>query len=216
MSRITLFSLVLVSAGFTFGDLTGVAQSTANLNQNSYFIQGAVKKPGIYQIDGVPSVLKLITLGGGLSDTYGPTAFIIRRPGPQTATTESDVDFGDGYRLIRVDILGLLKGKFQKDALLEAGDILNIPRTEVFFVVGEVHRTSGYPLRDGMTLGQATSLALGVTGRARVEEVVIFRSDPATGKREEIKVNLGEIMTGKAIDVLIMANDIIVVLKRPH
>lgn len=215
MSRIKMFSLAVIFAGFTQWDLTSAAQSTANLNQNSYFIQGAVKNPGVYQIESSPSALKLITLAGGLSDTYGPTAFIVRRPRSQTETTESEVDFGSGYRFIRVDVLGLLKGEFQKDARLEAGDILNIPPTEVFFVAGEVNRVGVFPMREGMTLRQATSLARGVNSRARIEEVVIFRGDPATGKREEIKVHLGEVMSGKAIDVLIRAGDIIVVPKRP-
>jgi len=209
------FSFVVIFAGFTQWDLTRAAQSTGNLNQSSYFIQGAVKNPGVYQIESSTSALKLITLAGGLSDTYGPTAFIIRRSGPQTETTESEVDFGRGHKLIRVDVLGLLKGEFQKDALLEVGDILNIPPTEVFFVTGEVNRMSIFPMREGMTLRQATSLARGVNSSARTEEVVIFRGNPATGEREEIKVNLGEVMSGRAIDVLIKAGDIIVVPKRP-
>jgi polysaccharide export outer membrane protein len=214
MSNIKMFSLVVILACLTQGDLTSSAQSTANLNQNSYFIQGAVKNPGVYQIESFPSALKLITLAGGLSDTYGPTAFIIRRAGSQTDATESEINFGRGHKLICIDVLGLLKGKFQKDAVLEAGDILNIPPNEVFFVAGEVNRMSMFPIREGMTLRQATSLAHGVNSSAQIEEVIIFRSDPASGKREEIKVN--EVMSGKAIDVLIKANDVIVVPKRPN
>jgi len=209
------FSLVVILAGFTQWNLTGAAQSTANLNQNSYFIQGAVKKPGVYQIESFPSAMKLITLAGGLSDTYGPMAFIIRQSKPQTETIESQVDVGRGHNVIRVDILGLLKGEFQKDAPLEPGDILNIPPNEIFFVTGEVNRMSAFPMSEGMTLRQATSLAQGVNSSAQTEEVVIFRGDPATGNREEIKVNLGEVMSGKAVDVPIKAGDIIVVPKRP-
>src|SRR5262249_36593170 len=34
--------------------------------------------PGVYQMEGRPSLLKLITIAGGLADNHGSTAFIIR------------------------------------------------------------------------------------------------------------------------------------------
>src|SRR6185436_5058910 len=37
-------------------------------NSRSFFIQGAVRSPGVFQIEGKPSLLELITLAGGLSD----------------------------------------------------------------------------------------------------------------------------------------------------
>src|SRR5215472_13813621 len=46
-------------------------------NSCSFFIQGAVRSPGVYQIEGHPSLLKLITLAG-LADNHGSTAFILR------------------------------------------------------------------------------------------------------------------------------------------
>lgn len=46
---------------------------------HTYFIQGAVRRSGVYQIEGRPTLLELLTVGGGLGDNYGTTAFIIRR-----------------------------------------------------------------------------------------------------------------------------------------
>src|SRR5688500_18806701 len=45
-------------------------------NSRSFFIQGAVRNPGVYQIDGPASLLKLIILAGGLAENHGSTAFI--------------------------------------------------------------------------------------------------------------------------------------------
>ena len=57
-----------------------VAYSRAKqYNSRSFFIQGAVRNPGVYQSEGKPSLLELITLASGLSETHGSTAFIIRR-----------------------------------------------------------------------------------------------------------------------------------------
>src|ERR1044071_7093244 len=47
-------------------------------NSRSFFIAGAVQRPGVYQIEGRPSLFKLITIAGGLRENYGSTAFIMR------------------------------------------------------------------------------------------------------------------------------------------
>src|SRR5262249_17621788 len=47
-------------------------------NSHTFIIQGLVTKPGVYQIEGKPSLLKLISVAGGLAENHGTTAFIIR------------------------------------------------------------------------------------------------------------------------------------------
>ena len=209
MARIWFHALVAICCGFAQTGVTSAAQSTERRDQASYFIQGAVRKPGVYMIEGSSSVLKLIALAGGLSETHGATAFIIRRTKPQSAATESAVRPGDEYNVIRIDIPGLLKGETLMNAELLPGDILNIPLAEVFFIQNEANRKSSFPLREGLTLSQAVSLARGGSNNARVGDVTIFRSDP--GPRQEIKVNLADIISGKTTDILIKANDIIVI-----
>src|SRR4030095_8733145 len=44
----------------------------------TFFIQGSVYKPGIYQVEGNPSLLTIIGLAGGLTDTHGSSVFILR------------------------------------------------------------------------------------------------------------------------------------------
>src|SRR5205085_7512755 len=48
-----------------------VTVSVRQSNSRAFFIQGAVRRPGIYQIEGHPSLLKLISVAGGLTDSYG-------------------------------------------------------------------------------------------------------------------------------------------------
>ncbi|HKX31882.1 MAG TPA: polysaccharide biosynthesis/export family protein [Blastocatellia bacterium] len=47
-------------------------------NSRTFFIQGAVKSPGVYVIEGRPSLFKLITIAGGLSENRGSVAYIVR------------------------------------------------------------------------------------------------------------------------------------------
>jgi len=197
-------------------------------NSCSFFIQGAVRSPGVYQIEGHPSLLKLITLAG-LADNHGSTAFILRpiKQSPETANdAKAKADRADGkappasesppddlpeYDLLKVNINGLLRGHPEQNAAISPGDIINIPTTDIFFVSGEVRAPGTFPLREGTTLRQAISMAQGITFKAAAARGIIFREDPATGKREEVKIDIAAVMSGKKEDVLLFANDIIVV-----
>ena len=209
-----------------------------------YFIQGAVRNPGTFQIEGHPSLLKLITIAGGLSDNYGSTAFVIREKkkievaapaGIGVASTEKKVDLTenkkdadkdvvttkagdpeatafdeDRYELLKVNIATLLRGNFEQNITIQSGDIVHIPKSDIFFVAGEVVAPGTFQLREGTTLRQAVSLAQGTKYEGATDRGIIFREDQL-GKRQEIAVDIGAVMAGKKTDIDIMPNDIIMV-----
>jgi polysaccharide biosynthesis/export protein len=214
-----------------------VTVAVRQINSHAFFIQGAVRGPGVYQIEGQPSLLKLITIAGGLAADHGSIAYIIRENKPQfpkaarnaaesitgsqpsstakvqTPAPERTEEEDTKYELITISINGLLKGNFDQNMFVEPGDIVNIPPADVFFVAGEVQAPGSFPLKDGTTLRQAISLAQGTTFKATASRGIIFREDPRTGIRQEIKVDISGVMSGKNEDIAIMANDIIIV---PH
>jgi protein involved in polysaccharide export with SLBB domain len=197
--------LLLVLASMTLGSLpTSYAQSAGAARHNYYFIQGAVRKPGVYQIESAPILLKLITLAGGLTDNHGSTAFIIRELPARAADQEP------AFKLIQVSINALLKGKFAEMAYLEPGDIVNIPHADVYFVSGELKSASEFPFTEGVTVLQAIARARGVTSRAKPVKAIIFRQDPNTGKRHEITVDLDAVTRGKQKDIPLQPNDIVI------
>lgn len=206
-----------------------VSVSVKEFNSRSFFIQGSVRSPGVFQIEGRPSMLELLTLAGGLTETHGANAYIIRRikepaqkeAEPNVAKTVSGNDANGEpeaaleerpkYELKSANINGLLKGRFDQDVLLEPGDIINIPSSDVFFVAGEVNAPGSFALKEGTTLRQAISLAQGTNYKAALNRGVVYRENAKNGKREEVHVDIGAVMGGKKEDVLIMANDIIMV-----
>jgi polysaccharide export outer membrane protein len=218
-----------------------VAVSVLQVNSRTFFIQGAVQRPGAYQIAGQPTLLELITVAGGLSTAFGSTAFIIRRIKPKTSESgtvrsnpaaqedrprtaaksteqpEASVSGDSGsqeepkFELVKVNINGLLRGNFQENVLIEPGDMIHIPPTDVFFVSGEVRAPGQFPLKEGTTLRQAISLAQGTTFEAATARSVIFRENLNTGKREELHVDVKQVMSGKSEDVALRANDIVIV-----
>jgi protein involved in polysaccharide export with SLBB domain len=52
--------------------------SVEQYNSRTFFIQGNVRTPGTYVIEGTPSLFKLITIAGGLTENHGSLAYIIR------------------------------------------------------------------------------------------------------------------------------------------
>lgn len=216
-------------------------------NSRSFFIQGSVRNPGVYQIEGRPTLLELLTVAGGLANDHASTVFIIRRLKRTEAVTPEDnesveptnaststsprpryslpkemkhvtapaaTDSSDEmpqYTLIKKNLVGLLRGNFSQNFFLEPGDIVNIPQTEMFFVAGEVAAPGSFALKEGTSLRQAIALAQGPTFKAAANRTVIFRENPENGQRQEIQIDLNAVMSGKANDYPIQANDIIII-----
>jgi polysaccharide export outer membrane protein len=190
----------------------------------SFFILGAVRKPGVYQIEGRPPLLKLITLAGGPAENRGSSAFIIREIKKKGVSAAAAANASDStadknppeepdYEIKMVNINGMFKGLGigGQDSYLEPGDIVNIPPADVFYVAGEVNAPGSFPLSEGTTLRQAIALSQGTTMNAALGSGVIFRQDATTGKRVEIPIDVGAVMKARKEDVTLMANDIVIV-----
>ncbi len=214
--------------------------SVKQYNSRTFFIQGAVKSPGVYIIQGRPSLFKLITIAGGLQEKHGSTAYIVREvkakpeklesrgqqsgtnePAPATPVAQA-IDNAKGsntaiegdteFELQRAQIGGLSKGRFDQNVLIQPGDVVYIPPAEVFYVSGEVRSPGQYQYREGMTLRQAITLSQGPYFKAKLDKGIIFREDPLTGKFNEIAVNIGAVISkGGTEDIPIYPNDIILV-----
>jgi polysaccharide export outer membrane protein len=252
----TTFELArLVAKGLRDGEYLNnpnVLITVRQYRNQTFFIQGAVRLPGVYQTEGRPSLLTMISLAGGLAENHGSTAFILRpnkakKSGPEadnqiaslqdqtsgsdqtapTPTQAGDQTSGSDqmqspaganapaaapesdYEMIKVNISALYRGQF--DQKVEPGDIINIPRADVFFIAGEVKAPGSFTLKEGTTLRQAVSLAQGLTFNAKASRGVIFREDPIRGARQEIKVDISGVMSGKNEDIPLLANDVVII-----
>ena len=192
--------------------------------RSTLYIQGSVHSPGVYQLEGRPSLLKLITNAGGLDKDHGSTAYIFReidqsgsgRNATEAVPALTSVRSSSGgvseadprYEMHMVNIGALLKGDLSLDSLIKPDDIINIPPTDMFFVTGEVVRPGSFPLREGTTFSHAMSLAEGKTFKA-AGNALILRIDPQTGKQLQIPVDIAAVTKGKKQDILIRPDDII-------
>jgi protein involved in polysaccharide export with SLBB domain len=227
-------------------------------NSRTFFIQGAIKNPGVFVIEGRPSLFKLISIAGGMPENHGSTAYIIRekkvdpakmeraraglpvendekrpaveaeaadqvggaRPTIPTPASRAREDAKSGltaidgeteYELLTANISGFYRGRFEQNLIIQPNDLVYIPPSEVFFVVGEVKSPGQFTLREGSSIRQAISLSQGLLFKAASDRAMIFRQDPATGKLSEIPVDIGAIMNGKKDDVLLAPNDVVMI-----
>lgn len=174
--------------------------------QRRIFLIGAVSRPAPYELVGRLTLLKLISLAGGLTADAGNEIIVMRQ-------------LPDGSRTslkIPVDDL-LLKGDASLDIPLQEDDIISVPLDQMvqIYVTGQVKNAGAFSVRKSNmpTLLRAIAQAGGFSPRADKGDVVIKRFDES-GKEIRIKVNVNNIIKGKDPDIQLRENDVVIVPER--
>lgn len=176
---------------------------------------GAVEKPGTFDVTGQKTILDILALAGGLKQDAGQLLFLIRPPKLEDEAgkvkRDSDSRMPTTYM---IDLDGLLvRGELTLNMPLVHGDVINIPISGKIFVGGEVKSPGGFPLGRRLTLSQAITLASGLKTEAAGSETKIFRYSEKGTDREIILANVYDIQKGKAEDIYLKENDIVIVPK---
>lgn len=170
-------------------------------------VQGAVQRPGIYQMLGPRTLLEIIGEAGGLSGREGERAgreiFVVRKDSR-----------GEQTRL-RLDAQRLVgEGDPNLNIPLQPGDVVVVPfdRKQRVYVSGSVQNPGAVEFleSEGISLLQAITAAGGPNERAKLSSVFIKRRQD-NGEEEQIRLNLKRIKNGKDPDVPLQKNDTVVV-----
>jgi len=162
-------------------------------------VVGYVEKPGVYEISGERSLLEVLAMAGGLNKTAGKTVQISRRRDDRLETLLIDLD-----RLSH-------DGDMRLNLPMMRGDVVNVPKAGVVYVQGSVKKPGAYRLRDAMTVMQAIGAAGGWDDKlANRGGTRLFRRQER-GERQEIPIDIAAINSGRAEDVRLAENDIVVV-----
>jgi len=151
-------------------------------------VLGAVAKPDVYQLRGPRRLADVLALAGGLTAEASGEITILR---PR----------GDGDQVWTVSA--------RDNPWDEAHDTVRASKAGVVYVVGEVGRAGGFPLRDQEPISvlKALSLAGGLGRTASARRARIIRT--AQGFREEIPVQVGDILDGRVPDVPLVPGDVL-------
>ena len=202
-------------------------------NSQPISIVGAVRHPMVYQAVRPTTLLQVLAEAGGIGDDAGGDV-IITRPrhidpqadNPKTPQTSadppSDPPAADppaadpppvAPQIITVHLQELLDSGISKDIPVQGGDVIRVPTAGIVYVIGPgIAQPGGYVLQghgQNVTILRVVALAHGLTGFAKADSSVILRTNPDTGKREEIRVRIKQIEKNKAPDVPVMSNDVL-------
>ncbi len=169
----------------------------------SVSVQGAVQRPGVYQLRGNDTLLDVIGQAGGLTGEHGRQIVVLRRAA-EGAERRAEIDLA---RLVE-------QGDLSLNISLRPGDIVLVPpaRQLRVYVTGAVRQPGAfeYSSAEGITVLQAVIAAGGPTERANLRHVRITRLLP-DGTKQRIKVNLKRIKRGKDEDLILQENDTVLV-----
>ena len=192
-----------------------VSVSITDFRSGPVSVLGAVKNPGIYQLQGHKTIAEVLSLAGGPDATAGAVVKITRAVdrGP-IAVAGASIDNSGKFSVAEISLVSILKADQPQDNIaIQAHDIVSVPRAEMVYVIGEVQRAGGFVLTDGkaISLLQALSLAGGLAKVAQPKRASLLRPSPESTKRTEIPVDLTKIMAAKAPDVPMLPGDILFV-----
>lgn len=136
-------------------------------------------------------------------------------PTVQTASFEkTPVVLPDNPDVTRIDLHKLVNGNDPnlKNVEVKAGDVVSVGTAPVVYIVGAVTRPGAFAIegdRSQITVLQALSLVEGLTPIAKPSHAVIVRESADPKNREEIPIDISKVMSGKATDKYLLADDIL-------
>lgn len=178
-------------------------------------VLGAVKNPGIIQLQGRKNLFEVLAMAGGLQPEAGYVVQV-SRPLTNGIIPISDVRIEPSAALsiasIRVkDIFNVADAG--ENIEIRPGDAISVPKAGIVYVLGSVSKPGGYPLNENESLSalQVLALAEGLQVTAAGSKAEVLHLLPGTSTRTETPVDLNGLMTGKAADVQLRAQDILFV-----
>jgi len=173
-----------------------VSVFTKEYSTQGVSVLGEVNKPGVYPVLGARRLFDVLSLAGGTTPKAGRSISITRRESPNEPIT--------------VNLSSHQADSMAANIEVWPGDTVLVSRAGMVYVVGEVHRPSGVVMENGsMTVLQAIAMAEGTNSTASLDNAKLIRK--TSDGHQEIPLQLKKMLTSKAADMPLQADDIIFV-----
>jgi polysaccharide export outer membrane protein len=161
-------------------------------------VLGEVAHPGVYPYALHHRLLDLISAASGLGPGAGSLVTIVHRDDPKTP------------HAVALDPNGA-DAASDHNPELEPGDTVQVGRTGLVYVVGDVIRPGGFPVDpvQGLTVLRALTLAWGPAQNAALSKALLIREQQ--GGRTLTTLNLKRLLRGQDPDLAIQDRDILFV-----
>ena len=176
-------------------------------------ILGAVNSPGVHQVQGRKTLLEMLSLAGGIRTDAGYRVRITRQlDSGCIPLPNATLDASGQFSVAEVNLKDIIEAKNpQENILILPHDVISVPKAEMVYVIGEVKRSGGFVLgeHESITVLQALSLAEGLNGTADTRHARVMRLKRNADEREELAVNVKDVLTGKKPDFALQGDDIL-------
>jgi len=178
-----------------------------------YYISGAIKEPGLYEMTSEASLMELIAKAGGVLPERGNVAYILRNSSENMGEGEEMKDVISDRDPLKVDLKSLLdQGDMTHNILLKSGDVVYIPLEKALnlaesnvYVEGEVKQPGVYSYQPGLTALNACIMAGGFDKFAAPNRTRIIRN--TRDGQEIIRIDLNSVKEGKISDIELEPGD---------
>jgi polysaccharide biosynthesis/export protein len=190
-----------------------VVVTIMELRSQPVSILGAVNTPGVHQVQGHKTLLEMLSLAGGIRSDAGYSIRITRQldwgciPLPGSA-----LDSSSRFSVAEVNLKEIMEAKKPEENIqIFPHDVISVPKAEMVYVIGEVKRSGGFVLGEHQSISvlQALSLAEGLNGTADTRHARILRLKRDADQREEMPVDVKDVLSGKKPDVPLQGDDIL-------
>jgi len=172
-----------------------VTVSIAEYQSHPIQVGGAVKTPLTFQAETPTTLLQAINRAGGLSENAA-SEVLVSKTGSVTR---------------RVSIRTLFGGDEAENLILTGGEQVRVPEAGRVFVVGNVKKPCNYVITDGneSSVMKAMSFSEGLMTYS-TKTAYIYRRE-VNGNTNEMEIPLRDILSRKAPDVPLLADDVLYV-----
>jgi polysaccharide export outer membrane protein len=118
--------------------------------------------------------------------------------------------------VVELNVAEILEGKNAAANIeIKPNDVISVSEatSNMIYVVGDVQRAGGFTMggQRSVSVLMALSLAGGLGRTAKPEKARIIRMVPGNPKPQEIAINLSRVLNGKAEDIGLRPQDVLVV-----
>ena len=192
-----------------------VSVSVVESHSQPVSVLGAVKTPGVIQLQGHKTLIEVMSQAGGLAEDAGYIARITRQKQYGSLPLPGATDDPTGqYSVAEVNLQKVIEAQDPGgNILMMPNDLISVPKAQMVYVIGDVLKPTAIALGDQKTVTvlQAMGIAAGYTRTAKPTEAKILRITPGTTTRSEVPVDLKAMLAGKTADVALKPEDILFV-----
>lgn len=160
-------------------------------------VLGEVQKPGTYPMPGPRNLFDALSAAGGTTQRAGNTVWVTHRARPEQPEVVSLAQDSNSAR---------------QNIQVYPGDTVVVSKAGVVYVVGDVRLPGGFIMEGSrMTILQAVAMAQGPNTTAALNSARLIRRSGTENSPQEIPIHLSKILSAKAPDLNMQAEDILFV-----